>query len=126
MPSIQGEIIYAPPPPSPSSGQRAFSRGGGGGYILSPHVAGILYARPFYTPPTPRRVFVGVEGWECIKFGPVFRNSFTTSDKVPCDKIAVTCGLCATQKASGKGLQKQDQRSCKMPSIVNLRAVQPG
>ena len=27
---------------------------------------------PFYTPPTPRRVFSGVGGWGCIKFGPVF------------------------------------------------------
>ena len=37
-------------------------------YILSPHEAGILYPPPFYTPPTPRRVFSGVGGWGCIKF----------------------------------------------------------
>ena len=42
-----------------------------GVYILRPHAAGILYAPPFYTPPTPRRVFSGVGGWGCIKFGPV-------------------------------------------------------
>ena len=41
-------------------------------YILRPHAAGILYPPPFYTPPTPRRVFSGVGGWGCIKFGPVF------------------------------------------------------
>ena len=40
-------------------------------YILRPHAAGISYAPPFYTPPTPRRVFSGVGGWACIKFGPV-------------------------------------------------------
>ena len=40
-------------------------------YILRPHAAGILYAPHFYTPPTPRRVFSGVGGWGCIKFGPV-------------------------------------------------------
>ena len=39
-------------------------------YILRPHAAGILYAPPFYTPPTPRRVFSGVWGGGCIKFGP--------------------------------------------------------
>ena len=41
-------------------------------YILRPHAAGILYAPPFYTPPTPRRVISGVGGWGCIKIGPVF------------------------------------------------------
>ena len=40
-------------------------------YILRPHAPGILYAPPFYTPPTPRRVFSGEGGWACIKFGPV-------------------------------------------------------
>ena len=44
-----------------------------GVYILRPHAAGILYAPPFYTPPTPRRVFSGVGVWGCIKFGPVFK-----------------------------------------------------
>ena len=41
-------------------------------YNLRPHAAGILYAPPFYTPPTPRRAFSGVRGWGCTKFGPVF------------------------------------------------------
>ena len=40
-------------------------------YILRPHAVGILYPPPFYTPPTPRRVFSGVGGWGCIKSGPV-------------------------------------------------------
>ena len=41
-------------------------------YILRPHAAGILYAPPpSHTPPTPRRVFSGVGGWGCFKFGPV-------------------------------------------------------
>ena len=64
--------LYTPPHPPPLiSGQKAFFSGGGGVYILSPHAAGILYAPPFYTPSTPRRVFLGVGGWGCIKFGPV-------------------------------------------------------
>ena len=44
-------------------------------YILRPRAAEILYAPPFYTPPTPRRVFSGVGGWGCIKIGPVFVDS---------------------------------------------------
>ena len=42
-----------------------------GVHILRPPAAGILYPPPFYTPPTPRRVFSGEGGWVCIKFGPV-------------------------------------------------------
>ena len=77
---IQGEIVYAPPP-SPISGQKEFSRWpkgifqgrGVGVYILRPHAAGILSPPPpFYTPPTPRRVFSGAGGWGCIKSGPVW------------------------------------------------------
>ena len=41
-------------------------------YILKPPAARFLYAPPFYTPPTPRRVFSWVGGWGCIKFGPVW------------------------------------------------------
>ena len=50
-------------------------------YILRPHAAGILYAPPFYTPPTPRRVISGGGGWACIKFGPVkFLSTKTQGD----------------------------------------------
>ena len=68
---IQGEIIYAPPLPHfwPKG---IFQGRGVGVYILRPRAAGILYAPPFYTPPTPRRVFSGVGGWGCIKIGPVW------------------------------------------------------
>ena len=48
-------------------------------YILRPHAAGILYAPRFYTPPTPRRVILGVGGWACIKFGPVYHSLFFRS-----------------------------------------------
>ena len=72
MHKLQGEIIYAPPPPSPHFWLKGIFQGRGVGvYILRPHAPGILYAPPFYTPPTPRRVFSGVGGWGCIKFGPV-------------------------------------------------------
>ena len=64
---------YIHPPPSPHFWPKGIFQGRGGGvYILSPHAAGILYPPPpFYTPPTPKRVFLGVGGWGCIKFGPV-------------------------------------------------------
>ena len=38
-------------------------------YILRPHAAGISYAPPLFS--APRRVFSGVGGWGCIKFGAV-------------------------------------------------------
>ena len=70
---VRGEIIYAPPPPPPHFWPQGIFQGRGVGvYILRPHAAGILYAPPCYTPPTPRRVFSGVGGGgACIKFGPV-------------------------------------------------------
>ena len=43
---------------------------GMGVYILRPHAAGILYAPPFYTPPTPKRVFSGVGGVGVYKIWP--------------------------------------------------------
>ena len=42
-------------------------------YILRAHAAGILYAPPFYTPPSPRRVVSGVGGVGVYKIGPVGR-----------------------------------------------------
>ena len=56
-----------------------------GVYILRPHAAGILYAPPpFYTPPNSRRVFSGVGGWGCIKFGPVL----VAGDSAICGRLA--------------------------------------
>ena len=70
---FSGETLYTPPPPSPHFWLKGIFQGRGVGvYILRPHAAGILYPPPpFYTPPTPSRVFLGVGGWGCIKFGPV-------------------------------------------------------
>ena len=62
LPLFQGEIIYAPPPLPHFWPKGIFQGRGVGVYILRPHTAGILYAPPFYTPPTPRRVFSGVGG----------------------------------------------------------------
>ena len=51
-------------------------------YILRPPAAGILYAPPFYTPPTPRRVFSGEGGGVGVhkiwprKIGITFCNTF--------------------------------------------------
>ena len=67
---IQGEIIYAPPP-SPYFWPKGISGGGGWGCIFwGPTRQEFYTPPPFYTPPTPRRVFSG-GGWGCIKFGPV-------------------------------------------------------
>ena len=69
---IPGRNYIRPPPPFPHFWPKGIFQGRGVGvYIWRPHAAGILYAPPFYTPPTPRRVFSGVGGWGCIKFGPV-------------------------------------------------------
>ena len=57
------ERFDMPPPPSPHFWPKGiFQRRGVGVYIWRPCAAGILYAPPFYTPPTPRRVFSGVGG----------------------------------------------------------------
>ena len=57
-----GRNFFLPLPPPPFLAIRHFSGEGGEGVYLRPHAAGILYAPPFYTPPTPRRVFSGVGG----------------------------------------------------------------
>ena len=75
---LPGRNYIRPPPPPPFLAKRHFSGEGGcifqgrgvGVYILSPHAAGILYAPPFYTPPTPRRVFSGVGGAGVYKIRP--------------------------------------------------------
>ena len=60
---ISRENYIPPPPPPPHFWPKGIFQGRGVGvYILRPHAAGILYAPPFYTPPTPRRVFSGVGG----------------------------------------------------------------
>ena len=73
------EKLYTPPPPPPLppiSARRPFSERGGGVYILKPPAAGFYTPPLFYTPPAPRRLFSGVGGWGCIKFGPVWQASF--------------------------------------------------
>ena len=73
---LSREKLY-PPPPSPHFWPISIFQGRGVGvYILSPHAAGILYAPPFYTPPTPRRVFSGVGGWGCTWVKPGRFGSF--------------------------------------------------
>ena len=79
-----GEVLSRPKlytaRPSPISGHKAFLRQGGGDIISRPPATGVLYTPPFYTPPTPRRVFSGMGAWACIKFGPVFsRSDFGTA-----------------------------------------------
>ena len=62
---FSGRNYVRPPPLPPISARRPFSGRGGGVYFEAP-------AAGFYTPPTPRRIFSGVGGWGCIKFGPIF------------------------------------------------------
>ena len=71
LPICSGEKLYTPPP-SPHFWLKGIFQGRGVGvYILRPHAAGILYAPPpFYTPPTPRRVFSGVGGVGVYKIWP--------------------------------------------------------
>ena len=74
---VPGRNYIHPPPPPPYFWLKGIFQGRGVGvYILRPHEAGILYAPPFYTPPTPRRVISGVGGWGCIKIGPVEVTEF--------------------------------------------------
>ena len=81
--SFQGEIIYTPTPPPPFLAKRHFSgEGGGGVYFEAPRARNFIPPPPFYAPPTPRRVFSGMGGWGCIKFGPVFLSNFTFSKPI--------------------------------------------
>ena len=58
---FQGEIMYAPPPPFLA--KNLFSgEGSGGVYSEPPRGRNFIPPPPLYTPPTPRRVFLGVEG----------------------------------------------------------------
>ena len=71
-PQTSRERLYTPPPSSPFLAKRHFSgEGGGSVYFEAPRGRNFIRPPPpFYTPPTPRRVFSGVGGWGCIKFGP--------------------------------------------------------
>ena len=55
-----------------------FQGGGWGCIFWGPTRQEFYTPPPFYTPPTPRRVFSGVGGWACIKFGPVFLEGSQT------------------------------------------------
>ena len=64
--------LYTPPPTHPHFWPWGIFQGGGWGCIFwGPTRQEFYTPPPFYTPPTPRRVFSGVGGWACIKFGPV-------------------------------------------------------
>ena len=66
------DYIHPPPLPPIFWLKGIFQGGGGGGgggvYFEAPRGRNFIRPPPpFYTPPTPRRVF---QGWGCIKFGP--------------------------------------------------------
>ena len=85
---------YICPPPSPHFWSKGVFQGRGVGvYILRPHAAGILYAPPFYTPPTPRRVFSGVGGVGVYKIRP---RTIRTSTQQICDTIPTSIARCDT------------------------------
>ena len=66
------EKLYTPPPPLPPFlAKRHFAGEGGGGVYSAPSHNRNFIPPPFYTPPTPTKVFSGVGGWRCIKLGPV-------------------------------------------------------
>ena len=62
-----------PPPPPPFLAKRHFpGEGGGGVYFEAPRGRNFIPPPPLlYTPTPTRRVFSGVGGWGCIKFGSV-------------------------------------------------------
>ena len=69
-----GRNYISPPCPPPFLAKRHFpGEGGGGVYFEAPRGRNLIRPPPpFYTPPTPRRVFGRVGGgWGCIKIGPV-------------------------------------------------------
>ena len=69
--------------------KKHFSGEGGGGVYSEPPTRQEFYTPPpfLYAPPAPRRVFSGVGGWGCIKFGPV-------GGIVACDGAKQGCTWC--------------------------------
>ena len=75
------EKLYTPPLLTPFLAKRHFSEEGGGGvYFEAPRGRNFIRPPLLYTP-TPRRVFSGVGGWGCIKFGPVLNLERTEETK---------------------------------------------
>ena len=74
--SFRGEIIY--PPHCWAEG--IFWAKGVGEYFGSPPRQDFYMPPLCYAPPTPRRVFAGVGGAGCIKFGPQIPLSSTKQD----------------------------------------------
>ena len=61
--------------PPPFLAKRQFSgEGGGDVYFEPPRGRNFIRPAPFIHPPTPRKVFSGVGGWGCIKFGPATKK----------------------------------------------------
>ena len=90
--------IYIPPPPHPHFWPWGIFQGRGVG-VYRPHAAGILYAPPFYTPLTPRRVFSGVGGVGVYKIWPRRRAGSTTDHgetrRPDVGIVLVRCSRCA-------------------------------
>ena len=84
-------------------------------YILRP-AARILYAPPFYTPPTPRRVFSGEGGWACIKFGPVKITKFPS----PTPRIVSAPVFAPTGGDSDRGPRKTRTKTQATPDSLSL------
>ena len=85
---------YICPPIPPFFGQKAFLRGSGGGCIFwtLPRKNFIL-PPPLNTTPTPKRVFLGMGGWGCIKiWPPIAREAGSTSCEL-FEKNSCKCGF---------------------------------